>query len=192
MTSPLLPTTAGAHRTAVWDALERARLCAYPLPPHGHHPNFSGAREAARELLKHPHVAPLHTLIVGADRVLLPLRKLALESGITLYVPNVKKEGWYWRLTESAGANLSKMAAHGEPKLKPDGAQAAVLGCVATDHTGGRLSKGFGWGARGLHLEVPEWTLAHGLMLRGQLPCPADSQVTLIGTPRGVIESRPL
>lgn len=188
MTSPP-PTTAGAHRTAVWEALERARLCAYPLPPHGHHPNFTGAREAAKHLLKHPQVAPLHTLIVGPDRVLMPLRKLALQSGITLYVPNLKKDGWYWRITDVAGANLSKMAAHGEPKLKPEGAQAAVLACVAADRRGGRVGKGFGWGARGLHLDLPEWTLAHGLMLREQLPCPADSHTALIGTPGGVIDT---
>ncbi|THF67644.1 5-formyltetrahydrofolate cyclo-ligase [Deinococcus sp. Arct2-2] len=189
MTSPPPTTTAGAHRTAVWDALERARLCAYPLPPHGHHPNFTGAREAAKHLLKHPQVAPLHTLIVGPDRVLMPLRKLALQSGITLYVPNLKKDGWYWKLADAAGANLSKMAAHGEPKLKPEGAQAAVLACVAADRTGGRVGKGFGWGARGLHLDLPEFTLAHGLMLWGQLPCPADSHAALIGTPGGVFDT---
>ena len=108
MTSPPSSVTAGAHRTAVWNALERARLCAYPLPPHGHHPNFTGAREAAVHLLKHPDVAPLHTLIVGADRVLMPLRKLALQSGLTLYVPNLKKEGWYWRITEVAGPTSPK------------------------------------------------------------------------------------
>ena len=67
------------------------------------------------------------------------------------------------------------MALHGEPKLKPEGAQAAVLACVAADRRGGRVGKGFGWGARGLHLDLPEFTLAHGLMLCGQLPCPADS-----------------
>lgn len=189
MTSPPSSFTAGAHRTAVWDALERAQLCAYPLPPHGHHPNFAGALAAAGHLLKHPSVAPLHTLIVGGDRVLMPLRKLALQSGLTLYVPNLKKEGWYWRLTEVAGANLSKMAEYGEPKLKPEGVQAAVLACVAADRRGGRLGKGFGWGARGLHLDLPEFTLAHAMMLCGQLPCPADSHAALIGTPSGIIDT---
>lgn len=182
------PVTAGAHREAVWTALMHAHACAYPLPPHGHHPNFTHARQAAQALLAHPEVSGLTVLLVGPDRALFPLRKLALQAGKTLYIPHQKKEGWYWRVTDTAGAKLSALPAHGEPKLRPEGAQAVVLACVAADHTGARLGKGFGWGARGLHLDVPEFTLAHPLMLRPALPCPADSHVRLIGTPGGVIE----
>lgn len=179
--------TAGAQRTAIWDVLTRTRLCSFPFPPHGHCPNFSGARDAAKQLLSHPEFAPYRTLIVGPERVLLPLRKLALESGLTIYVPHQKKEGWYWRLTDTAGARLSQMPKIGEPKLKPEGAEAVVLACVAADRQGNRLGKGFGWGARGLNLGLPEFTLAHPIMLMTQLPCPADSSVRLIATPREVI-----
>ncbi|GAA5502215.1 hypothetical protein Dxin01_01954 [Deinococcus xinjiangensis] len=184
------PITAGAQRTAIWDTLERAKLCRFPLPPHGHCPNFVGAKEAAQHLLAHPQVLGLHTLIVGPERALLSLRKLALAGGKVLYVPHQKKEGWYWRLTDPLGAKLSQMPEVGEPKLHPEGAQAAVLACVAADRAGGRLGKGYGWGARGLHLGLPEYTLAHAVMLSDHLPCPADSQVSLIGTPREVIEVR--
>lgn len=179
--------TPGAHRTAIWDLLTRTRLCSFPFPPHGHCPNFTGARDAARQLLTHPEFAPNRTLIVGPERALLPLRKLALEGGLTLYVPHQKKEGWYWKLTDPAGARLSLMPTVGEPKLKPDGAQAVVLACVAADRQGHRLGKGFGWGARGLNLSLPEYTLAHPIMLQEQLPCPADSAVNLIATPHEVI-----
>lgn len=165
----------------------RARACSYPLPPHGHHPNFTNARKAAQELLTHEAVAPLKVLLVGPERVLYPLRKLALQAGVVLYVPHQKKEGWYWRITDVAGAKLSAMPQVGEPKLTLEGVQGAVLACVAVDDQGDRLSKGFGWGARGLHLGVPEYTLAHPLMMTATLPCPADSQVTLIGTPSGVV-----
>ncbi|MDL2343893.1 5-formyltetrahydrofolate cyclo-ligase [Deinococcus sp. MIMF12] len=184
-------TLPGAHREAVWTRLMRERACAYPLPPHGHHPNFIGAAGAARALLSHPEVARHRTLIVGGDRVLYPLRKLALASGVTLYVPHQTREGWYWRLTDPAGAQLRAMARVGEPSLKPEGAGAAVLACVAADRAGGRLGKGFGWGARGLGLGLPEHTLAHPLMLWDALPCPPDSRVRLIGGPGRVVTAAP-
>ncbi|MDV6374869.1 5-formyltetrahydrofolate cyclo-ligase [Deinococcus arenicola] len=195
-----LPTTPGAYREYLWTALLRARACAYPLPPHGHHPNFIRAKQAAQHLLAHPQVSGMRVLIVGPDRVLYPLRKLALEAGVALYVPNQKKvappgQVWYWHLTDPAGARLSAMPRVGEPALfapnkgtLPD-AQAVVLGSVAVGLDGGRLGKGFGWGARGLGLGIPEFTLAHALMLTPILPCPADSQVALIGTPDGVMSS---
>ena len=190
--TPAAPTradiSAGLYREQIWTALMRARACSYPLPPHGHHPNFTHARRAAQALLGHPQVSPLRVLLVGPERVLFPLRKLALQSGMTLYVPHQKKDGWYWRLSDPAGARLAAMPLHGEPKLQPQGVQAAVLGCVAVDDSGGRLGKGFGWGARGLRLGLPEFTLAHPLMMSRALPCPADSRVALIGTPGGVIE----
>lgn len=166
----------------------RARACSYPLPPHGHHPNFTHARTAAQTLLSHPRLSGLRVLLVGPDRVLYPLRRLALQSGMTLYVPHQNREGWYWRLSDPAGARLGAMPLHGEPKLRPEGAQAAVLGCVAVDDSGARLGKGFGWGARGLRLGLPEFTLAHPLMMSRALPCPADSRIALIGTAGGVIE----
>ncbi|GGO18877.1 5-formyltetrahydrofolate cyclo-ligase [Deinococcus humi] len=193
------PITPGAYREQLWTALLRARACAYPLPPHGHHPNFTRARQAARHLLAHPQVAGLRTLIVGPDRALYPLRKLALDAGMTLYVPNQKKVGqrggvWYWRLTDPAGARLSAMPGVGEPALfVPDrpsleDAQAAVIASVALGRNGARLGKGFGWAARGVGMGLPELTLAHPLMLAPTLPCAADSYVTLIGTPDGVVE----
>ncbi|MFK7602883.1 5-formyltetrahydrofolate cyclo-ligase [Deinococcus sp. SM5_A1] len=191
--------TPGAYREQLWTALMRARACAYPLPPHGHHPNFTRARQAGRHLLAHPQVLGLHILIVGPDRVLYPLRKLALEAGVTLYVPHQKKPAqhgqvWYWRLTAPAGARLSAMPKVGQPVLYVpgkhplEGAQAAVIASVAVGRKGARLGKGFGWAARGLGLGLPEFTLAHPLMLSPVLPCAADSHVALIGTPDGVLE----
>lgn len=188
---PAPPTTAGAYREHVWTALLRARACGHPLPPHGHHPNFTHARRAAHHLLTHPDVAGLRTLVVGPDRALRPLRQLALHAGVVLYVPHQHRAGWYWRLTDVAGARLSAMAAVGEAVREPTGAQAAVVACVAVDRAGARLGKGFGWGARGLGLGMPEYTLAHLRMLAARLPCPPDSHVALIGTPGGVIAARP-
>lgn len=166
----------------------------YPLPPHGHHPNFVGAKEAATALLAHPQVQAHRCLIVGAERVLYPLRKQALAAGVTLYLPDQKREGWYFRVTDPAGADLKRSRELGEPKLKPEGATAAVLACVAADRAGGRLSKGFGWGRSGLPelglvgLGLPTYTVAHRRMLKDALPCPPDSWVRLIGLPGEVVE----
>ena len=86
----------------------RERAASYPLPPHGHHPNFVGAKEAAAALLAHPQVAAHRCLIVGADRALYPLRRLALAAGVVLYLPDQKRDGWYFRVNDVAGnGNLS-------------------------------------------------------------------------------------
>ncbi|AFZ67931.1 5-formyltetrahydrofolate cyclo-ligase [Deinococcus peraridilitoris] len=174
----------GQLRDEIWGTLMRARAVGYPLPPHGHHPNFTGATDATRALLGHPTLGALRTLIVGPERVLYTLRKLALQQGKVLYVPDQRREGWYVRLEhQPKGAELKHMSKLGEPRLHPEDAQGVVLACVAVDQTGARLSKGFGWGAAGLKLGLPEFTLAHPLMLREELPCVADSRVELIATP---------
>lgn len=139
-------------------------------------------------------------LIVGAERVLYPFRRDALAAGKVLYVPDQKREGGYFRVNDVTGADLKRGRTVGEPKLRPEGATAAVLACVAAERDGGRLSKGFGWGRDGLPaLALPTFTVAHPRMLYEALPCPADSRVTLIGLPGEVIDcttsetdSRPL
>ncbi|MFC4455554.1 5-formyltetrahydrofolate cyclo-ligase [Deinococcus sonorensis] len=179
--------TAGSVRERVWGDLMCSRAAIYPLPPHGHQPNFVGAREAAARLLAHPDVQRHRCLIVGAERALYPLRKQALEAGVALYVPDQNRAGWYFRVSDPGGANLKRSREVGEPKLRPEGATGVVLACVAVDRAGGRLGKGFGWAARGLNLGLPEYTLAHPRMLLERLDCPPDSQVQLIGLPDEVI-----
>lgn len=126
-------------------------------------------------------------LIVGAERALYPLRKQALAAGLVLYLPDQKRDGWYFRVSDPAGADLKRSRELGEPRLRPEGATAAVLACVAVGRDGGRLSKGFGWAWNGVQL--PTYTLAHRRMLLDPLPCPPDSHVDLIGLPGEVIEA---
>ncbi len=184
-----LSQTAGATREAVWNELLRERAATYPLPPHGHHPNFVGAKEAAAALLAHPQVRAHRVLIVGAERALYPFRRQALAAGAALYIPDQKRAGWYFRLENVAGADLKRARELGEPRLHPQGASAAVLACVAAGRDGGRLSKGFGWAWNGLpQLDLPVFTLAHRRMLKDRLPCPPDSRVQLIGLPGEVVE----
>ncbi|WP_027481798.1 hypothetical protein [Deinococcus pimensis] len=182
----------GDVREEVWGALMRARAVGYPLPPHGHHPNFTGAARAAEQLLEHPALAGLDVLAVGPERALAGLRKRALAQGRVVVVPDGHREGRFWRLSgDPRGADLKLMPSLGEPVTSLEGVRGAVLACVAADLRGGRLSKGFGWGARGLGLGVPEFTLAHALMLREELPCEPDSRVCLVATPDGVHGASP-
>ena len=128
-------TTAGAVREQVWDDLLARGACAYPLPPHGHCPNFTHAKKAAAQLLAHPDLTTRHTLIVGPERALLPLRQQSLKAGKTLYVPHQKKEGWYWRVTDPRGARLSTLPPGlrrpRRPAAAPDRASSArSCGCA--------------------------------------------------------------
>ena len=149
-----------------------------------------GAKEAATALLAHPQVQAHCILIVGAERALYPFRKQALAAGVALYIPDQKRDGWYFRLENVAGADLKRSRELGEPRLHPEGASAAVLACVAAGRDGGRLSKGFGWAWNGLPaLNLPVFTIAHRRMLFEALPCPPDSRVDLIGLPGEVIEA---
>ena len=65
--------TLGELREEVWNALARFGLALHPTPPHGHHPNFLGARRAAERLLKTPEFQ-------GARRVLTGFRVSARDS----------------------------------------------------------------------------------------------------------------
>ncbi len=181
------PLTAGALREQLWGALLRARACGYPLPPHGHHPNFRGSAEAARHLLKHPRVTGVGALVVGPERALYGVRRLALADGREVIVPDQHRPGWYWCLRDPKGARLKAMPEVGEATQELTGAGAAVLACVGVSARGERLSKGFGWGASGI-AGLTAFTLAHPLMLLEALPCPADSRVDLIALPDRVLE----
>ncbi|GGQ98759.1 hypothetical protein [Deinococcus ruber] len=118
--------------------------------------------------------------------MLLPLRTLALAAGVVLYIPDQRREGWYFRVSSPEGADLKRSRLVGEARRHTDEATAAVLACTAVDRSGGRLSKGFGWAARGLDAR-PAFTLAHARMVQDALPCPPDSRVSVIGTPAGCI-----
>ncbi|MBB6099339.1 5-formyltetrahydrofolate cyclo-ligase [Deinobacterium chartae] len=189
MSVPLRP---GDLREQVWNDLLRARAAAYPLPPHGHHPNFRGARAACERLFREAHLERAAALLIGPEAALLAARQAALEAGLVLIVPDPKREGRYWRLRDlpRSAAQLRNLEAHGEAG-DPLEARAAVLACVAVSEKFERLSKGFGWGHAGSGLEVPEYTVAHPIMLRPALGCAPDSRVAGYATP-GEFRGRPL
>jgi 5-formyltetrahydrofolate cyclo-ligase len=178
----------GELREHIWSELARQNACAYPMPPHGHNPNFKGARGAAKRLLEHALLQSARVVLVGMEAALLPMRQFLLESGRAIIVPHRTKAGAYWRLENApkSAARIENFHVFGTP-CDLEGVQVAVLASVAVDWQGGRLSKGFGFGARGAPKDVPTLTLAHQIMVLERLEVAADSQVTAFATPKQLV-----
>jgi len=190
------PPTPGPVRDWVWAALMRARQVAYPLPPHGHHPNFTGAGEAATRLLEHLFesnaLRPGDTVLSYPDYVLKPLRKGLLEAGVSVVVP--AKHGPHYQLLESGEvppggassiAGAERHGQHLETFSPAHTLRFAFVACVAVSGRGEVLSKGYGFRlpeeARGL----PAATLAHPLQVFESLEGDAP-KVVLYATPQEV------
>jgi 5-formyltetrahydrofolate cyclo-ligase len=181
--------TAGELREQIWSDLVRLNACAFPIPPHGHNPNFKGARGAARNLMLHPLLSGSRVALVGMEAALLAVREEVLASGKTLIVPHRTKAGAYWRLegVVKAAAKIANFSVYGAPATL-EGVEVCVLASVAVDARGRRLSKGFGFGSRGAPVDVPVLTVAHKLMVRDELSVPADSRVVGCATAGGLVD----
>jgi 5-formyltetrahydrofolate cyclo-ligase len=184
--------TAGELREQIWADLVSHGACMYPTPPHGHNPNFKGSRAAAKRLMTHPLIDAANVVLVGMEAALLPLREMVIDAGKTLIVPHREKNNTYWRLqgVPKQAAKIKNFSVYGTAATL-EGVTVCVLASVAVDKSGGRLSKGFGFGARGAPLEVPVLTVAHLLMVRDSLAMPADSRVVGFATSRALIETVP-
>ena len=187
-------TSPGAVRDYVWAELSRRRQVGYPLPPHGHHPNFRGAGDAAALLLAHlletRLLTPGSTVLSYPDMVLKPLRKRLLESGVSVVVP--AKHGERYRLLKSglvSPARASSIAGaerEGEDvSVLPDVAFTFVA-CVAVSLRGDVLTKGYGFRLPQEVLGVPSATLAHPTQVLGGLEADAPP-VSLFATPTEVV-----
>ncbi len=187
----ILPSSAGELRERIWSDLVRFNACAFPIPPHGHNPNFKGARGAARNLMLHPLLAGSRVALVGMEAALLAVREEVLLSGKTLIVPHRTKAKTYWRLegVVKAAAKIPNFAVYGTP-ITLEGVEVCVLASVCVDATGLRLSKGFGFGARGAPVDVPVLTVAHKLMVRDELGVLCDSRVVGYATAGGLFVAK--
>jgi 5-formyltetrahydrofolate cyclo-ligase len=178
--------TSGELRERIWSELVRQNVCAYPMPPHGHNPNFKGARAAAKHLMLHPVLAASRVVLVGMEAALQPVREEILARGKTLIVPHRTKKDAYWQLKDvpKAAAKIPNFSVYGESAAL-EGIEACVLASVAVDGTGARLSKGFGFGAHGSPVIAPTFTIAHSIMVVEHLE-ESDSRVTAFTTPNGL------
>ncbi len=173
---------AGELREQIWSDLVRHNAAAYPLPPHGHNPNFKGARAAAKHLLKHPQLIEAKIVLIGMEAALLALRGMLLEAGKTIVVPHRTKSKAYWKLegVVKAAARIENFHLYGVA-CGLEEVELAVLASVAMAHDGARLSKGFGFGAKGV--AVPTLTLGHSCMVLDSLGVEADSDIVGFATP---------
>lgn len=192
-------TSPGRVRDYVWAELSRRRQVGYPLPPHGHHPNFRGAGDAAARLLTHlletRTVAPGMTVLCYPDMVLKPLRKRLLEAGIDVVVP--AKHGERYRLLKSGAvwatraSSIAGAEREGEDiSALPDVAFTFVA-CVAVSLRGDVLTKGYGFRLPQGALGVPSATLAHPTQVLRGLEADAPP-VSLFATPAEVVSATPL
>lgn len=180
----------GVVRDWVWAELTRRRGVAYPLPPHGHHPNFRGAGEAAAflaaRLFETKMLKPGQTVLSYPDLVLKPLRKRLLEAGVSVVVP--AKHGERYRLLRSglvAPARASSIA--GAEREGIDIAELpevalTLVACVAVSVRGNVLTKGYGFRLPQEVLGVPSATLVHPLQVLSGLE-PDAPPVTFFATP---------
>lgn len=166
-----MPSKPGELREAIWAKLLKAHVAVYPLPPHGHHPNFMGAGAAAGRLLEHLLTEGLvqagDRVLSYPDYVLRPLRKGLLEQGVTVVVP--AKYGDGYRLLEPTKVNpkqaVSIAGAEREGELLavlPD-VSLACIACVALGAHGDVLGKGYGFSLPDELAELPTVTLVHPL-----------------------------
>lgn len=178
----------GELREQIWSNLVRENAAAYPMPPHGHNPNFKGARAAAKNLMLHSTLITSSVVLVGMEAALLPLREMILEAEKILIVPHRTKKDAFWKLRNvpKKAAKIGNFHLFGS-SCDLTGVQCAVIASVAIDKSGSRLSKGFGFAAHGAPIDVPTFSIVHEVMLLEKLEFPADSVLQAFSTPEKLV-----
>lgn len=186
---PAYPS-AGSVRNWVWTELMRRRQVGYPLPPHGHHPNFTGAGRAATlllaELFGTRALKPGSTVLCYPDLVLKPLRKRLLEAGVHVVVP--AQHGERYRLLKSGIVHAGKASSiagaerEGEDIALLPAVSFTFVACVAVSALGEVLTKGYGFALPTSVQHLPSATVAHPLQVVAELEADAPP-VTLFATP---------
>lgn len=194
-----------AARRFVWDALERERVARFPYPPHERIPNFDGARQAAERLAGLDLFRAARCIKVNPDAPQRHVRRIALERGITVFMPTPRLKGGFLRLDPDRiprgriadASSLSKSVRWAEriPVLELPEVDLIVTGSVAVTRDGLRCGKGHGYGdleyaiLRELgHPPVPVATTVHPLQIVGSFPAARhDLPVSVIVTAGGAI-----
>ncbi len=183
--------TLGQLREEVWNTLARYDLALHPTPPHGHHPNFLGAKKAAGLLLRTPEFQRARLILAGMDAVLKPLREEALKAGKALILPHPDRPGEFVLLKDLDPGKLKRVREAYRYGVKVDLKERPIdlvlIGAVAVDEEGGWVGKGYGFPQAWLAVEAPFATLAHALMVYPKLPVEPERRVDLIATPARLI-----
>jgi 5-formyltetrahydrofolate cyclo-ligase len=193
-------------RDWVWGELRERKEARFPFPIVGRIPNFKGAEEAAQRLLDHPLFDGVRRIKCNPDSPQKYLRRLALERGITVYVPTPRLKAGFMRFDPDdispehykEASMLSKWDAYKEDVALEDMPQLdlIVTGCVAVTERGRRAGKGEGYSDLEFaileelgHDAVPVVTTVHELQVVGGFPIDDhDIGLTVIATPERIIE----
>ena len=195
-----------AAREHVWKALQDEDAAAFPFPPEGRIPNFTGAADAARRLLEHACFDGARRIKCNPDAPQRHVREAALRASIEVLVPTPRLRGGF-RLLDPAeipedeygdAATLDGAEEWGEeiPLEDLPELDLIVTGCVAVTRSGKRCGKGEGYSdleyaiLRELgHPHVEVVTTVHPLQIVDDFPMEAhDLALRVIVTPDGVIE----
>lgn len=169
------------------------RQVGYPLPPHGHHPNFTGAGKAAsvllQDLLETRALKSGDTALCYPDLVLKPLRKRLLEAGVHVVVP--AQHGERYRLLRSGVVHAGRASSiagaerEGEDVATLPPVSFTFVACVAVTMAGEVLTKGYGFALPEGVWELPSATVVHPLQIVARLEADAPP-VTSFATPEGL------
>ena len=191
------------RRREIWEALQRERVARFPFPPQDRIPNFEGALEAARELVKTPEFQGAQVVKANPDAPQLPLRSEVLRAGKRLVMPVPRlQDPRCFRLLRPGTATpptIEAALSRGEalfPEEVPF-VDLVVAGSVGVGPRGERLGKGGGfsdleWGllttVKRVGIATRVATTIHPLQRREvNLPMlPHDVPLDLAATPRGV------
>ncbi|MFQ5897088.1 MAG: 5-formyltetrahydrofolate cyclo-ligase [Candidatus Methylomirabilia bacterium] len=193
-------------REHAWRLLEIHRGARFP-GPKGRIPNFVGAERAALVLQALPVWRRAHVVKVNPDSPQLPVRRMALREGKTVYmpVPRLREEKCFIELHPARlGKNLARAATIkaaaqfgrlvGIEEVNP--LDLIICGSVAVNGQGARVGKGGGYSDLEFGLlreagivtaRVPILTTVHHLQIvPSQIEmCPHDIPVDWIVTPEG-------
>lgn len=185
----------GDVRERIWATLMRSREAIYPLPCHGHHPNFRSAGRAAKrlasQLFRSGMIAVGEAVLSFPDYVLKPVRRELLERGVNVVVPAKYGGGYRWlRSGKVDAAKVSSIAGaerEGDAISELPTVRMTVVACVALDRKGRYLTKGYGFRPPDETVHLDAATIVHPLQLVDTLR-EHDGSVEIFATPGKVVD----
>ncbi|MEK9683642.1 MAG: 5-formyltetrahydrofolate cyclo-ligase [Rhodospirillaceae bacterium] len=192
-------------REHVWDRMTEERVARFPFPIKGRIPNFVGAEKAAERLLEIEPWKSAKYLKINPDSPMRPLRLLALQRGITYFMPTPRLAAGFMKFDPSKipeaswarAASLSSCKEYAELITLDELPQmdAIVAGSVAVTNEGYRCGKGAGYSDLEYsilldlgHKPVPVATLIHDTQLVDVFPSEkTDLPLSIVVTPSRTI-----
>lgn len=188
-------------RFKVWRMMKNKKVLKFPYDVFGRIPNFYGAEDAAKNLLKIKEFLEAETVFVNPDSPQRPARRLVLELGKRLIMASPRlKDGFI--LIEECGkpkeaSTIKGAFKYGKKVQKVPKIDFMIQGSVAVDKRGYRLGKGSGYGDLEIKLikeenpNVKIATTVHEIQIISKIPTePHDERVDYIVTPKKVISCK--